>query len=545
MSSTLEKKNYDVQIIGGGHNGLIAAAYLARAGYQVLVLERKGNLGGVAVTEEVFPGFHADIGANDAGHFPLRFVEEFGLRKHGLQFIDSPVLVFSPQLDGSAFTLWRGERRIPSDLTSFSQNDVEQYERFRNFLLPFVEILREIFMLSPPKIPDIDRQDIISWIKFYLKARGYGNRIILELLHILPMPLVDFLNEWFESEILKGVIGCKPLSGVMQGPYAPGTTVLFLYKAIASSDLIAGGCRLVRGGMSRLISALEKEIRSLGATIQTNSKAERIQIEDGRATGVILEDGTYIRSKVILSNADPRTTFFDLVGTEHLDVKVVREVKNIRYRGCVTRVILALTDLPRFSSALQRASDEKEGTLLSGRVVICPSLDYLERAYDDAKYGRISNEPYLEISIPTILNPSLAPKGQHLMVVNVQYTPYHLKDINWEQGSHIVREKVIAILESYAPGITNLITYEKIITPRDYEHDYYLPEGDPSHGQMALDQLIFMRPFPGASGYRTPIKGLYLCGSGSHPGGGVTGIPGYNCARTVVSDLSKVSGRSE
>lgn len=543
MNSVLDKNNYDVLIVGAGHNGLIAAAYLARAGFQVLVLERKGTLGGVAVTEEVFPGFHADIGANDVGQFHLRLVEEFGLRKHGLQFIDSPVLVFSPQPDGSAFTLWRDERRIPQGMTNYSKRDAEQMEKFRIYLSPFIEILREIMLLPPPRLPEIDRQDVISWLKFILKARGYGKQGVMELLRILPMPLIDLLNEWFENEILKGVIGCKSLSGVMQGPYAPGTALLFLYRAIATTDMLIGGCRLVRGGMSRLITAMEKEVHSLGVVIQKNSKVEKIYIEHDRATGVILEDGRFVRAKVVLSNADPRTTFFDLVGTENLDVEVAREVKNIRYRGCVSRVILALTDLPRFSSALQRASDEKEGTLLSGRVVICPSLGYLERAYDDAKYGMISNEPYLEISIPTILNPSLAPKGQHLMIINVQYTPYHLRNMNWEQGSRMVREKVIEILERYAPGIGNLISLEKIISPMDYERDYFLPEGDPSHGQMALDQLFFMRPFPRASQYRTPIKGLYLCGSGSHPGGGVTGIPGYNSAKAVVRDLSLVSGR--
>jgi len=545
MSPKLEKNNYDVLIIGAGHNGLIAAAYLARAGYQVLVLERRATIGGVAVTEEVFPGFHADIGANDAGHFHLRFVEEFGLRKHGLQFIDSPVLVFAPQLDGSAFTLWRDERRTPQSLTGYSKHDAEQMERFRIFLTPLIEILREVFLLSPPRLLDIDRQDVFSWLKFILKARGYGNQVILEFLRILPMPLIDFLNEWFENEVLKGVIGCRPLSGAMQGPYAPGTTLIFLAKAIASTDSLIGGYRLVRGGMSRLISAIEKEVHSLGAVIHTNSKVERIYIENDRATGVILEDGTFIRSKAILSNADPRTTFFDLVGTEHRDVGVVREVKKMRYRGCVSRVIYALTDLPRFSSALRRASDEKEGTLMSGRVVICPSLDYLEKAFDDAKYGMISKEPYLEIPIPTILHPSFAPKGQHLIIINVQYTPYQLKDMNWEQSSQLVGERVVEILERYAPGIGNLIFHEKIISPRDYEQNYFLPEGDPSHGQMALDQLFFMRPFPEASQYRTPIKGLYLCGAGAHPGGGVTGIPGYNSAKTVARDLSLASGRFE
>lgn len=543
MSSNIDKNHYDVLIIGAGHNGLVAAVYLARAGYRVLVLERREILGGAAATEELFPGFHMDVGANDASQFHPRFVEEFGLRKHGLQFIESPMLVFSPQPNGGALTFWRDRRKNLEGQSNCSQRDVEQMEKFRSFLSLYIEILREIFLLTPPQLPKIARQEVYSWIRFIMKARGYSNQAIIDLLRILPMPLRDFLNEWLENEVLKGVIGCKALSAVMQGPYAPGTALLLLFRGVGSPDSMFGGLRLVRGGMSRLIHALADEVRGLGGVIHTNSKVERILLENDRAVGVVLNDGEVVQAKMILSNADPRTTFFDLVGPENLDVEVVREVKNIRYQGCLSRMILALSDLPRFRSAIQRASDEKEDTLLSGRVVICPSLNYLERAFDDAKYGGISREPYLEISIPTILNPSLAPKGQHVMLINIQYTPYHLEDMDWDQGSRLLRERVLSILEQFAPGISHLILHEKILSPKDYEMNYFLPEGDPNHGQMALDQLFFMRPFPGASDYRTPIIALYLCGSGTHPGGGVTGVPGYNAARTIVRDLSMAAGR--
>jgi phytoene dehydrogenase-like protein len=290
--------------------------------------------------------------------------------------------------------------------------------------------------------------------------------------------------------------------------------------------------------MSNLVNALASEAQSRGAEILTGRRVCEIRLETNRATGVMLEDGTLIEGKIILSNANPQHTFFDLVGAKFLEVEFVRDLKKIRYRGSLTRLIFGLADLPRFRSAIYRESEMKEGTLLSGHITICPDLEYLERAYDDAKYGRPSMRPMLDIAIPTILDPSRAPKGKHLMLVNAQYTPSQLETGTWEEERIPFLDRVVNLIGEYAPGFDRLIEAQAMLTPGDMEECFGLPGGCIHHGQMTLDQLFFMRPVPGYANYRTPVENLYLCGASTHPGGGVTGLPGYHAARTAIKDLS-------
>ncbi len=530
--------SFDVIVIGAGHNGLVAAGYLARTGYRVLVLERRDIVGGAASTEAILPGYWVDTGSFDASLFSARIISEFGLRKHDLRFIESPVMAFAPQVDGAALTLWRDQTRNESEIARFSKPDAANFIEFQQKISRIGAILRSVIQLAPPDLRKYPMSEIMPWIRNAMDVKRLGRDEMAELIRLLPMPVADMLDEWFETALLKGVLGSLGVTGLMSGPSSPGTAFMFLYNTLSSHPGQVYASTFVRGGMINLSRALANEAQSRGATIRTGGKVKEVLIENDRACGVLLEDGTVIHSKAILSNASPRHTFMDLVGSKHLPVEFVRELMNIRYQGCVARLAFGLNDLPRFRSATYRENDLKEGALLSGHIIISPSIEYLERAYDEAKYGNPSQQPVLDIAIPTILDPSRAPKGKHLMLVDAQYTPYKLKHSIWDEKKGDFIDRVKDVLEDYAPGFKQRVEAQIIITPDDFEKQLGLPEGCIHHGQMALDQLFFMRPVPQYSRYRSPIRGLYLCGAGTHPGGGVTGLPGYNAAIMAARDLS-------
>lgn len=528
---------YDAVVIGGGHNGLVAAAYLGKAGLKVAVFERRAALGGAASTEEIFPGFRADLGSFDAGRLMKQVISDLGLEGFDLKLVGPPVLAYAPQSAGPALALWREVDKTQAEIARFSKQDAERYPDFAQQMVRKAHFLQDLWTLAPPNLPDLDVRELLPWLGAGRRLRGMGKREMMELLRVLPMPISDYLDEWFESPLVKGILGGPGLLGVSQGPRSPGTMLNLLYATLGAQAGHTRSCHYVHAGLGQLAQALASAGQARGVEIYTGCEVQSIQIEAGRAAGVVLADGRRVGARALLSSAPPRHTFFDLVGTEALEVRFVREVKNIRYQGSLTRMILALDGLPRFRSASARESGIKEGTLLSGRIVICPDLDYLERAYDQAKYGAFSRQPYLEMSIPTLLDASLAPPGKHLLLINVQYTPYHLADGDWDQRRNELGEIVLGILEDLAPGLSNLILHQEILTPLDLERRLGLPEGCIYHGQMSLDQQLFMRPVPGFGGYRTPIDGLFLCGVGAHPGAGVTGAPGHNAAREVIKVL--------
>jgi len=535
MKAEVPGRKYDAIVIGAGHNGLVTAAYLAKAGYRTLVLERRPLLGGAAASEEVFPGFRVDTGSFDAGLFRPEILTDLNLVKNGLEFIDSPAVALAPQPYGRSLIIWVDWARTQMEITRFSQRDADRYPVFLQWLEQMTSVVATTMTLTPPTIPDYRSAELMPWFKVALKLKGLGKQEMMEFLRLLPMPVTDFLDEWFESPALKGLLGSVGVLGSMQGPRASGTAFMLLYQAIVGGTKRNRGRRSVRGGMGRLADALASAARHRGADILVGTGVTQIVVESERAVGVLLETGDQISARVIISNASPQHTFFDLVGADKLDVQFVREVKNIRYRGCLARVILALDGLPRFKAMTSEAGEEAQR--LSSRITICPDLDYLERAYDEAKYGDFSSQPYLDIAIPTILDPSLAPPGKHLMLINMQYAPYHLAERDWDRQRDMLGKVVIETLEAYAPGIRDLILHSLVSTPLDLERRFGLPEGCIFHGQMGLDQLLFMRPVPGYGRYRTPIDKLFLCGAGTHPGGGVTGAPGYNAAREVIREL--------
>jgi phytoene dehydrogenase-like protein len=389
--------------------------------------------------------------------------------------------------------------------------------------------------LTPPSLPDLRSGELVSWLGTALKVKRLGDQDMMEFLRILPMPVEDFLNEWFESDALKGVLGANAVTGTFMGPKASGTVLTLLYQGVNAPDGSFRSSRFVQGGIGTLSEALAQAARQYGTTILTGEAVSCILIEEGRVVGIQLESGAQIRAPRVVSSADPIRTFFGLVGASHLEVRTVREVKNIRMRASLSRVNLALSRLPAFAQASEAGSAER----LGGQIVICSSLNYLERAYDQAKYGGFSDKPMLSFTIPTVNDPSLAPGGKHVLCTNVYYTPYDLKQPGgWEVHRDHLLEVTLQTLECYAPGIRESVLHNQVLTPVDLEQQFGLTGGDIYHGQMGLDQLLISRPIPSSARYRAPLEGLYLCGAGSHPGGGITGAPGFNAAREILKDRS-------
>ncbi len=518
---------YDAIIIGGGHNGLVSAAMVARAGHKVLLLEQRAVLGGAAATEEPFPGFCFNTGADDAALFRDEIIQALFLKMHGLELRESAAAVFAPQPDGTAFTLWQDEARTARELQKLSKEDAARYAAFARQVNTMAGVLQEMLLRTPPDLGDRKVGELFSWGKVGLQVKRLGNKDMMDFMRLLPMAVHEYLDEWFENEALKGALAAPGITGMRQGPRAAGTTLMLLYQSSGGFNRT----RFVAGGMGRLSQALAAAAQGSGAEIRTNAAVQQILLRDGQAYGVQLADGEQLTARAILSSADPRRTFFSLVGPTHLEPRFMRSVRNIIFRGSTAKLNLALSGLPEFVG--QESAEQ-----LTGHIRIAPSREYLERAYDDAKYGRISRQPFLDAVIPSLTDPTLAPKGQHVMSIRMQYAPYELDGGDWEAQREPLADLIVDTLAQYAPDLRQHIVHRQTITPLDWEQEYGLTEGSIFHGQMGLDQLLVMRPVPGWSQYRTPIANLYLCGAGAHPGGGVTGAPGYNAAREASRRLA-------
>lgn len=525
----------DILVIGGGHNGLALAALLAKAQKQVMVLERRPVLGGAATTEEIFPSVRVPTGGLDVGALLPQLVRELNLPGFGLRFLEGPALNFLPLGGGRSLTIWRDPRRTAAEIATFSAVDGRRFPEYAHRISRLAGVLGEMMALTPPSLPGLQLSDLRAWLKPALAARRLGAADLMAFLRTLPMPLCDWLDEWFENLAVKAALGAPAVIGSMQGPRASGTAFMLLYRAIFAekSGVLSG--RYVQGGPGALSQALAQAAEAHGAEICTGLAVEKILVDGDRAVGVRLFDGREIAAEVIVSSLDPRRTFLELVGAQYLPVGFVRDLRSLRMQASVARVNLALDNLPKFSGA--DGGDRRER--FSGRLSFSGDLDDLERAYDHAKYGRFPPRPHLEAVIPTVLDPGLAPKG-HLMCVNVQYTPYlRAADGAPDLEANVdlrqrLPEIVIHILSEYSPDLPGLVTAAHAMTPQDLEREYGLTGGDIYHGQMGLDQLLFMRPVAGYGRYAAPIKNLYLCGAGTHPGGGLTGAPGYNAAREIL-----------
>jgi len=523
--------DFDAIIIGAGHNGLVTAGYLAKAGRRVLVLERNEKVGGAAVTEEVFPGFRFSTCADGSGYLCDEVRRDL---KPDVEFLNSEPVAFAPQPDGKSLVLWRDAAKTAAEIAPFSQADAERYPAFVELNRKIAAVVGAMARVDPPDLPDAGLRDLLNMRPMLGPIRALGRKHVSDLLRVLPMPVTDMLDEWFESDVVKAAIAANGVRDMTWGPQEAGTAYALLYNwALADTGLFRSA-GAIKGGIGALSEALAASARSFGAEIRTGAAVQRIVLEDGRAVGVQLAGDSTLRAKVVVSNADPRTTFLSLLDPTQQQARIVRHARAVKYRGSAARVLLALRELPRFTALASRSDDAS--TILAAPIQIAPGVMYLQRAYDCTKYGEYSQQPYLDVLIPTLLDPGLAPAGQHVVSITAKYAPYALRNGDWSSERERFGDVVVDTLAEYAPGVRDAILHRKVLVPPDLEAAYGLPEGNGSHGEMTLDQFFHMRPIPGYARYRSPTPGLYLCGAGCHPGGGVTGIPGHNAARAILAD---------
>ena len=522
----------NVVIIGGGHNGLVTAFYLARAGYRPTVLERREMVGGAAVTEEFHPGFKASTLSSLAGPLHPTVLADMRLERHGLKMLASDTRVFAPAPDGRSLTLSADPRRSAESIGRLSAHDAGKYVEFHEALARITESVQGLLTSTPPDIDRPSMADLWNLLKTGKKVRGLGKKDFYRMLRWGPMAVADLVAEFFETELLRATIAARGIFGTFLGPWSAGTSLMLLLRS-AQDGHSAGVVSVPQGGMGALTQAMAAAARAAGATIRTSVEVARVKVADGRAAGVTLASGEEIPARAVISNADPKRTLLGLVDPKHLETDFLIKMQHYRSLGTAAKINLALSGLPEFSAL--KGQDARAA--LSGRVHIGPEIDYLERAFDDAKYGSFSRHPCMEITVPTLLDPSLAPSGQHVMSIYVQYAPYRLKQGDWNGRREELGDTVIKALSSYVPNLKDRVLYGQIITPQDLEQTYGLTGGHIFHGEMSLDQIFTMRPLLGWARYRTPLAGLYLCGAGTHPGGGVTGAPGANAAREILKDL--------
>jgi phytoene dehydrogenase-like protein len=523
-------KGHDIIIVGGGHNGLVAAFYLAKAGKSPLVLERRERTGGAAATEEIAPGFRAPVLAHAFGPIRPDVARDMRLESHGLSPItpDPYLVALSP--DGRAIAFSRDAAHTATSIAAFSRRDAERYPEFQASLTRIARLL-EGLLDGPP--PDIDRpspSDLWSLAQSGRRFRALGRRDGFRLLRWMPMAAADFVGEWFETDLLQAAIAARGIHGASLGPWSAGSAAILLLAA-ALDPLPGGGATTARGGPGALAAALAGAAESAGARIRTGAAVARILVRNGAATGVLLENGEEIAAPTVVSNADPRRTFLHLLDPLDLEPGFAARARNYRTPGTVAKLHLALDGLPSFPAL------GGDAARLAGRVHIGPGIDYLERAFDASKYGVFAEEPYLDVTLPSVSDPSLAPAGKHVMSVHAQFAPYTLRGVGWNDRRDALANAVLKTLTAYAPDLERHVLHRHVLTPVDLEREFGLTGGHIHHGELSLDQLYTMRPILGWARYRTPIAGLFLCGGGTHPGGGITGASGRNAAREILKTL--------
>jgi phytoene dehydrogenase-like protein len=523
----------EIVILGGGHNALVTAFYLAKKGLKPLVLERREVVGGAAVTEEFHPGFRCSTLAHAGGPPLSAILKDMQLARHGLEKLESPVRIFAPTWEGRALTLYTDTQRSVAEIQNFSAKDAASYSEFAASLARVSEIIAQLSPLTPPVIEKPSKEDIWKLLKVGRRVRGLGKKEMMRLIRWGPMAVADFVAEFFETDLLRAVIAARGIFGAQMGPWSAGSTALLLWRAGADPYPV-GNSAVPRGGMGALTAAMAAAAKEAGAEIRTSAEVKQILVKNGRVTGVALANGEEIAAKAVVSGADPRRTFLSLLDPVHLPPSFVVKMQNYRCNGTAAKINVALDALPTFF-ALKNPSDANSA--LAGRIHIGPGIDYLERAFDDSKYGEFSRAPYLDISIPSILDSSLAPAGKHVMSIFMQFAPYKLKQGDWTQQRDPLRDTVLKTLSAYAPDLPQKILAVQTITPKELDITYGLTGGHPFHGELALDQIFTMRPLLGWARYATPVAGLFLCGNGTHPGNGVTGASGHNAAREILRHM--------
>jgi phytoene dehydrogenase-like protein len=519
--------SYDVAIIGGGHNGLVCAAYLARAGRKVLVLERRERVGGAAMTEEVFPGFRFSVFSYVVSLLRPEIIRDLDLPRHGLHILPLESTV-TPLPNGDYLAQWNDHDQNRRELARHSLRDPEAYDEFGVMLHQMARAVKPLLAMAPPDPTSLAPRELLGMRRLAKHFRGLGARRFHTLNKLLTMSSADFLDEWFETEALKATKSASGIIGTLLGPRSPGTAYVLLHHYMGELDGVFRAWGFAKGGMGSVSGAIASAARAAGADIRTSAPVSQVLIQGDRATGVVLEGGEEIKANLVVSGADPRRTFMQLVGEKHLPGEFVESIRRFRFRGSSAKVNLALGELPDFSCLPGR------GPHLRGAISISPNVEYLERAYDEAKYGEISTRPYMDIVIPSMIDPAMAPPGKHVMSIFVQYAPYHVNGGWTDARREALGDTVIDTLAQYAPNLKSAILHRQVVTPADIERIVGLTEGNIFQGELSLQQMFFLRPVPAWAKYRTPLPGLYQCGAGTHPGGGVMGASGRNAALAIL-----------
>lgn len=525
---------YDVAIIGGGHNGLTTAAYLAKAGRTVLVLEKKNSLGGAAVTEEFFPGFRASSIADESDTLSPKVVADLKLKSFGLHILPSDPLVFAPQKDGRHFIIWHDVMRTSREIARYSRTDARAYPVFIKEMGRMARVVSALNHMILPDMPDVGFLDLPEAFKLFKPIRTLGWKNITQVMRSLPLPVADLIAEWFESDAVKAAITASALNHITLGPRESGTGYAFLQNFGHSKNGLFRTGGQIKGGAGALTAALADAARHAGAHIKTNAEVSHITVKNNSAAGVVLADGKAILAGKVVSAIDMRTTYLGLIDAGTLDNAVLRDVRNITYGGSMARVHYALDALPVF-----KGMNGSSPQTLRGHIQVAPTMKYLQKAFDPIKYGQFSEHPYLDIRIPTLNDPSMALEGKHVLSATVKYMPFHLREGSWESLGDALCELVTRTISAWAPEFEHCVKHCHIITPLAMQKDYHLPEGSLTHGDTTLDQSLWMRPIPGFTQYRSCFKGLYHCSSATHPGAGITGINGLNAARSILRGKKK------
>ena len=512
---------FDAVIIGAGHNGLVCASYLARAGRSVLVLEANDQVGGAAITREFAPGYSISAGAHLLHLLSPRIISDLGLEQHGLKWAATDLKTVALSADGNHLTM--SGNAIDGD--ELSDADRAAYPLFMQKYRRFAGVLHKTFVGRPPRLAHNSPAELAQLAGLGLNLRLLGRELMQELLRTGAINIYDVLQETFAGDLLKGALGLDALLGSNLGPRSPGSVLTYLYRLTGQLHGNGSGVALPVGGMGTVSQALRNVAEAAGVEIRTATPVKRVLLDRDRVTGVETLAGERIDSRLVVSNADPRTTFLQLVGARNIETGFARRIGNIRMQGKAAKLHLALDGLPVFRGLTTAQSGQ--------RLLIAPSLHHLERAFDHSKYGRFSERPVMEISVPSLQDAGLAPKGKHVLSAVVQYTPFRLCS-GWESGRDAFKQLLIGQLEEYAPGIGKQIVADELLTPPDLETEFNIHGGHWHHGEYSLDQFMMLRPVPGAARYATPVTGLYLCGAGCHPGGGVMGLPGRNAATEIL-----------
>jgi phytoene dehydrogenase-like protein len=518
---------HDVVIIGGGINGLTCAAYLARAGRKTLVLERRDAIGGGAVTEEIAPGVRGPLLAHSAGPLARSVFEDLQLASHGLEFVsdDAELAILG---GAPPVVIWADERRTIDGLRGVSPSDAGEWPRYQRRLTAIAQVIASLFTNTPPSVDDISGRDLWALVGTLRAFRRLDKQDAYRLLRWGPMAVADLVGECFEHDPLRAGIAANGIFGTAFGPWSAGSGMVLLLRAANDQLGVARG-RVAKGGPGAFAAAVALAAQGAGAEIRTGAGVARVLVREERACGVVLTDGSELEARAVVSAVDPKQTFLKLCDPVDLAPEFLWRMRNYRTHGTVAKLNLALAGLPQFTGLPREA--------LAGRIRVAPDLDYLERAFDHSKYGRSSTEPYVEFTIPTLLDPSLASNGRHVLSAYVQFAPYQLRNGSWDREGEALAGRTLDLLERYAPGLRSLVVAERFISPVELEQAYGFTGGHIFHGELALDQLLSMRPLLGWGQYKSPIKSLFLCSSGTHPGTGLTGLSGANAARAIIREL--------